>query len=250
MTMPAADRETTRITFNRPRPAEPGSAAPIFQHVLDKNVELLGGPRPGTAVDLGCHWGRYTVVLAELFDKVIGIDIAEAALATAQTRPNVSYACLDLDDDPDGLLAYAPVNFFLAVGLFEILRSPGSLLRGMYAAAGEGGEALIVVPNRLSVNYRSLRAALWIRSALGKGGAIHNNGLDMAELTRLATAAGFVPASQGAIVGLPVYLIALLPHAVQRWLLPFDRFFLRLWGGGYLWLRCRKDPRPRTAGEQ
>src|SRR5205807_9259126 len=51
------------------------------------------------AVDLGCGSGRFTVVLAERFDQVIGVDISEAVLPVARlrrSRPNIEYRVQDL----------------------------------------------------------------------------------------------------------------------------------------------------------
>ena len=51
------------------------------------------------AVDLGCGSGRFTVVLAERFDQVIGVDISEPLIAIARlrrSRPNIEYRVQDL----------------------------------------------------------------------------------------------------------------------------------------------------------
>jgi SAM-dependent methyltransferase len=86
-------------------PAEPGAALwdsspdltaarqlPLFREHFDPLLPL---------VDIGCGSGRQTQWLAQHFQRVIGLDIAEAAVALAdQTHPaaNVSYRCADLLD--------------------------------------------------------------------------------------------------------------------------------------------------------
>jgi SAM-dependent methyltransferase len=86
-------------------PAEPGAALwdsspkvtaarhlPLFRDRLDPLLPL---------VDIGCGNGRQTQWLARHFRRVIGVDIAEAAVALAtesHPAPNVSYRCADLLD--------------------------------------------------------------------------------------------------------------------------------------------------------
>ena len=51
------------------------------------------------AVDLGCGSGRFTVVLAERFERVIGIDISQPLMEIARHkryRPNIEYRVEDL----------------------------------------------------------------------------------------------------------------------------------------------------------
>jgi len=86
-------------------PAEPGAALwdsspeltaarhlPLFRDRFDPLLPL---------VDIGCGNGRQTQWLARRFRRVIGLDIAEAAVAlAAQAHPasNVTYRCADLLD--------------------------------------------------------------------------------------------------------------------------------------------------------
>src|SRR2546428_7310462 len=51
------------------------------------------------AVDLGCGSGRFTVVLAKRFDRVVGIDISEPLIQIARlkrSQSNVEYRAQDL----------------------------------------------------------------------------------------------------------------------------------------------------------
>lgn len=86
-------------------PAEPGTALwdsapeltaerhiPLFREYFDPRLPL---------VDLGCGNGRQTQRLARDFARVVGIDIAEAAVklaAEAFPAANVTYRCADLLD--------------------------------------------------------------------------------------------------------------------------------------------------------
>jgi SAM-dependent methyltransferase len=61
----------------------------------------------GRAVDLGCGSGRFTVVLAERFEHVVGIDISQPLIEMARlrrSRPNIEYRVQDLRliEDPEG----------------------------------------------------------------------------------------------------------------------------------------------------
>jgi len=56
-------------------------------------VDVLAdrSPATATAVDLGCGNGQLTVALARRFDRVIGIEPAEAQIAKATPHPQVEY---------------------------------------------------------------------------------------------------------------------------------------------------------------
>ena len=61
----------------------------------------------GRAIDLGCGSGRFTVVVAERFEHVVGIDISEQLIQIARLkrpRPNIEYRVQDLRliEDPEG----------------------------------------------------------------------------------------------------------------------------------------------------
>lgn len=87
-------------------PAEPGAALwdsspqltaaqhlPLFRDHVDPLLPLL---------DIGCGNGRQTQWLARHFPRVIGLDIAEAAVELAtesHPAPNVTYRCADLLDE-------------------------------------------------------------------------------------------------------------------------------------------------------
>jgi SAM-dependent methyltransferase len=67
------------------------------------------------ALDAGCGSGRHTLVLADRFEEVIGVDLSAPMirLATARrSRPNIAYRHADLMrfDDPDGFDLVLSVN--------------------------------------------------------------------------------------------------------------------------------------------
>jgi 2-polyprenyl-3-methyl-5-hydroxy-6-metoxy-1,4-benzoquinol methylase len=237
-----SDIEKSRDFFNRRRPESQVAPSPILQYVFQRTSALLpAGSHDQTAIDLGCHWGRYTVLLAESYGRVIGVDFAEEALQTAEPRANITYQRMDLNREAAHLESLRPIHFFLAVAIFEMVESPAALLRQLFQVGEHGCEILALVPNRRSINYMSFRLALWLaRKISGKNRTIYNNGLTLKRLSDEATAAGFCLEATGAIAGLPVYVVNTLPHSLQRPLLRLDSLFLKLFGGSYHWMLCRK----------
>ena len=243
--------ERGRAFFNQRRPSTGKTAKPVFQYVFDVTKQLIPKGEGGqTAIDLGCHWGRYTTVLAETYGRVIGVDFAEDALQTAEARPNISYVRLDLNKQADALRNYQPVDCFLAIAIFEMLQSPGEIMQSMYQAGAGDCRAFVLVPNRRSLNYVSLRVALWaMRLLRGKDRYIYNNHLTQGRLVEYAEVAGFVIESSGAIVGVPVYMTSVLPDFLQRLLLSMDTIFLNVLGGSYHWILCRKPKAHEPAAQ-
>ncbi len=60
---------------------------------------LLGSGEPGErALDLGCGAGEFTAALAEAGAAVVGVDVAEAALARARTaHPELDFRRVPID---------------------------------------------------------------------------------------------------------------------------------------------------------
>jgi SAM-dependent methyltransferase len=93
-------------------PAEGAAAhAELFKPHFDPDLPL---------VDLGCGNGTQTKYLAGLYDRVVGVDIAEAALNRARVEnaaDNVSYASLNVLDDAAVTAfreQYGDVNIYLS----------------------------------------------------------------------------------------------------------------------------------------
>src|SRR2546427_104824 len=93
-----------------------------------------------TAVDLGCHWGRYTRVLSETYGLVWGIDIAATAIQSASAAPNVRYQVLDLEDPEQTLAFVTEADLFIAIGLLELLREPAQLCARLGRLARTGSQ--------------------------------------------------------------------------------------------------------------
>jgi SAM-dependent methyltransferase len=93
-----------------------------YDRLHDLQADLIGTWLPGAlpkrgrrALDAGCGSGCHTLVLADRFDEVIGVDLSAemVRLATARrSRPNIAYRHADLMGfgDPDGFDLVLSVN--------------------------------------------------------------------------------------------------------------------------------------------
>ena len=235
----------TRRFFDTPQPdGRPKRTSPIEELVFARLTSLIPAAKPGqTAVDLGCHWGRYTRFLGQTYDAVWGIDFAAAAVGSAAGAPNIRYRVMDLEDATQQFAFDGRVDLILAIGLFEMLREPALLCVRLGAVAGPGCRALIVIPNRNCIHFVVLRALLWLaRNLLGRRGVyIHHNGSQIEDVVRWMSEGGFTLASRGATVGLPPSVLGRLPSWIQKGLLPFDRAALALLGGSYDWVLMERE---------
>ena len=90
---------------------------PCFQHLMDPTLPL---------VDFGCGNGTQTRFLAQYFSRVVGVDVAPAAieLATAAGKPdNVEYRVVDAlrADDAEALHAeLGDVNIYMRTVLHQL----------------------------------------------------------------------------------------------------------------------------------
>ena len=194
---------------------------------------------PSTGKSLPCSWFRQRW-LSRSFGRVVGIDFAEEALASAEQGENIEYIRLDLNSSASQLTKFAPVDLILAVAVFEMIECPELLCKQLGAIAKPGCTALVVIPNRRSLNYASLRMALWVsRHLLGRPRYIHNNGYSIDQLEDCLAEAGFKIKQKGAVIGLPLYAAGLLPPFLHPWILKLDRFLLKVLGGSYHWISCR-----------
>lgn len=101
------------------------------------------------ALDIGCGTGRNTVLLAERYDEVLGIDAAPGMIefsAAERACPNVRYEVRDLfeltpgrDGQFDMVLAF---SFVLHVG------TPETVLPHLRTLVAPGGRLVIVEPQR------------------------------------------------------------------------------------------------------
>ena len=237
--------DETRAFFNKPRRTDPvENSSPSQKFVYAEIAKRLPVGRGNqTAVDLGCHWGRFCRFMAGSYGRVVGIDFAQQALETAIPSPRIEYRCGDLEKSPELLASFSPVHFYLAVGLFEMLQNPERLLENMRKYASSGGRLAIVIPNPKSINFSFLRILLWLRKHLAKtptGGIFHNH-LSPEMLRVMVLRAGFAVDRFDYFVGTPIYMFDRLPRPIQSVILRCDALFFRIFGGSYCYIQARVE---------
>jgi len=237
----AKTRSYFDATYPGPRAEE---LSPMQRLVFEQVTSLIPSGRPDqVAVDLGCHWGRYTRYLATTYGRVWGIDLAAAAVQSAPSEPNVRFHVMDLEDASDPFPFRGRVDLFVAVGLLELLRDPAGLCHRLGSVAGSGSRVFILIPNRRSIHYRAFRVVVWIaRHFLGRRSLfIHNNGARVEDVLGWMSGAGFRPVGHGGIVGLPPAIVDRFPGPIQQLVLPLDSAVLRIFGGSYHWVLLEKE---------
>jgi 2-polyprenyl-3-methyl-5-hydroxy-6-metoxy-1,4-benzoquinol methylase len=106
-------------------------------------------PKGRRALDIGCGAGRYSVMLADLYEEVVAADPAPRMIDIAKrdrSRPNVSYQvrnALDMAPEQDGL--FDVVFAFSCV--FHIAK-PTVILPRLAALVAPGGALFIFDPER------------------------------------------------------------------------------------------------------
>lgn len=241
MALAGSRMDSTRAFFNKPRPVN-APDTPISRFVFEETCALLPvGDGAGRALELGCHWGRYTCQLAESFGEVVGVDFAEATVATARRLPNVEYQVMDLNSDVTGLRRWAPLDACIAIAILEMLLHPAAVCAEVASILKPGGTFLALIPEKKSLNFRSFRLALRLRRTLRSSQyGLYFNGLTAEKLREMLMDADFEITGEGDLIGLPVYLVARLPHRWQRFAVRHDRWFRRSFGGSYRWFRAVK----------
>jgi 2-polyprenyl-3-methyl-5-hydroxy-6-metoxy-1,4-benzoquinol methylase len=101
--------------------------------------------RGSRAVDLGCGSGRFTGLLAERYDEVLAVDIAERLLEIARAkraRPNIRYECRSLWDvtaDRDGRF-----DVVMCINTINHVRDHDRVLPHIRGLVSPGGHAVLV----------------------------------------------------------------------------------------------------------
>jgi 2-polyprenyl-3-methyl-5-hydroxy-6-metoxy-1,4-benzoquinol methylase len=126
-----------------------------FTSKLDSTERPMGRwmaenlPKGRRALDIGCGAGRYSVLLADLYEEVVAVDPAPRMIEIAKrdrSRPNVSYQvrdALDMTPEQDGL--FDVVFAFSCV--FHIAK-PNVILPRLVALVAPGGALFIFDPDR------------------------------------------------------------------------------------------------------
>lgn len=107
---------------------------------FDVALDLIEKFRPSSLLEVGCGSGEFLQKVVTGVERVMGVDINPAALATARSRG------LKVTNQP---LAQLRDRFDMVV-LFEVLEhleSPGEMLTAMTERLNPGGVLVIAVPN-------------------------------------------------------------------------------------------------------
>jgi 2-polyprenyl-3-methyl-5-hydroxy-6-metoxy-1,4-benzoquinol methylase len=116
----------------------------VFRPHLERMLPASGQ----RGIDLGCGSGRFTRLLADRCDEVLGVDIAEREVAIAEAkrgRPNIEYrvaSLLDVSAEKDG-----PFDVVLSVNtMFHLFADHGvdDVVGHVRSLVAPGGTAVIV----------------------------------------------------------------------------------------------------------
>jgi SAM-dependent methyltransferase len=157
---------------------------PLFRNHLDPLLPL---------VDIGCGSGRQTQWLAQHFERVIGLDIAEAAVALADRThpaPNVTYRCADLLDQHVATALHAELgdaNIYMRCVLHQLAPAKRTtMLKSIELFLGRSGHIFAQELTR--------RTGWYVKELLDSGEPLPK----MAELAaRFGFGARYAPAQDG-----------------------------------------------------
>jgi SAM-dependent methyltransferase len=118
------------------------------------------------AIDVGCHDGHHTLLVAERAAYALGVDVDARALERARARAaaeradNVEFAVADLSD-PGSLERFGAESFDVALLLdaLEHLVERVGVLAAIHSLLREGGRLVVAVP-RAETSYKRRRRRL------------------------------------------------------------------------------------------
>jgi len=116
-------------------------------------IKLLGIKPAAEILDLGCGFGRHSIVLASKGFNVTGLDLSESVLQQARRKAdmlkiNLELVKQDMRDIPHFNKFDAVINLFTAFGIFDTEAEDLLVLQGVAKALKPGGQFLIDTINR------------------------------------------------------------------------------------------------------
>lgn len=134
--------------------------------VLDYLEGLELAVQPGHALDFGCGVGRVTLALADHFEKVVGVDIAESMVERARDfNPHGERVRYLVNSEPD-LALFDDGTFDFVYSNIVLQHIPPltveSYIREFFRVLRPGGIALFQMPNGPRLEPDSLRARLYM----------------------------------------------------------------------------------------
>lgn len=131
--------------------------------LAERRAFLLAHVRPGERVlDLGCGEGAFSAILAQAGADVVGVDVAEAALARARARhPGPEY----LLAPPEGPLPFADasVDAVWASEVIEHVADTARWLSEVRRVLRSGGVLLVTTPDHGALRRMGLSLVGWER---------------------------------------------------------------------------------------
>jgi 2-polyprenyl-3-methyl-5-hydroxy-6-metoxy-1,4-benzoquinol methylase len=126
-------------------------------------TELGARLRDARVLDVGCGFGRFSLLAANAGAKVLGVDFMDQAIHVAQvlakaTSQPADFTCADMEVEiPSG----EPFDVIYLGGVLEHLSDPGRLLRSAAARLSPGGIIVANCPNEMNPRG-SVSATLWL----------------------------------------------------------------------------------------
>lgn len=125
--------------------------------------ELGARLRGARVLDVGCGFGRFSLLAAHSGADVLGVDFMEQAIYVAEvlalaTSLPATFACADMEVEiPEG----EPFDIIYLGGVLEHLADPGRLLRSAVARLSPGGIIVANCPNEIN-SRGTVSASLWL----------------------------------------------------------------------------------------
>lgn len=121
--------------------------------LVRKTLEARGViPHNRTALDFGCGIGRLTQAMAELFDRVVGVDIAPSMIEQAERMNRFPANCSYLVNADDDLRMFEGGSFDFIISRIVLQHLPRRLAEGyleeLLRLLSDGGVLVVQIPAR------------------------------------------------------------------------------------------------------